>query len=173
MKKILLILPAVLLLTACGGESVSDNDSFKMETKECYSQCEEWGGGAENVSMCKKNCDASNDENSVWNDDEDKYNTEETVGSWPNDMPTEIPKFTLGKMTGNESGMGSWFADFENTPDSTLEDYKVALEDAGWSASIMSITNTLSGTLEGKYTIQVMRDPDYKNVQIMVRKVQK
>ena len=180
MKKLLLILPTILLLTACGGGSngslptvSNDDDSLKMETKECYEQCEAWGGGTENVSMCKKNCDASNDEGSVWNDDEDEYNQEEEVGSWPSDMPAEVPEFTFGEMSGSESGMGSWIADFDNTPDSTLEDYKAVLEEAGWTASIMSVTNTLNGKLEGKYTIQVMRDPDYKNTQVMVRKVQK
>ncbi len=181
MKKTLAIFCFMTLFTAVlagchhaeENEQASGQNDDEFGKNECYAQCEEWGGGSENVAMCKKNCDASNDKDSVWNQSDDKYNSNDsTAGSWPSDMPSEVPEFKYGSAQENVSGMGSWIVDFDEVDEDALEKYEADLEDAGWSASVMSVTNTLNGKFEGKYTISVSHDKEYKQVQIMVRKAQ-
>ena len=115
-KSINLILAVILLtvsLTACsnGTSSVSTEDDF--DKNSCYSECERFGGGEENVKMCKENCDASNDKDSVWNEDQDKYNEDTTSTEWPSDMPKVVPEFTYGDIVSSEAGMGSWIVDLK------------------------------------------------------------
>jgi hypothetical protein len=164
---------AIVFLSGCGSTpGINNDDSTSANTAQmsCYEECEMYGGGSANVAMCKENCDAAfASENSVWDKTFEDYEEESTAGSWPSDMPNEVPEFTYGDTLESNSGMGAYFVDFENVPSTALESYKSDLEDAGWRASIMKITNTLSGSTDD-YTIQVMMDPDYGQVQIMVNK---
>lgn len=180
MKKVYLFLCVIfcITLTSCGNNEVVNNssnnnvdDSIKLDTDSCYDECERFWWGDENVEMCKKNCDASNDEDSVWNKESDDYNNEEQSNSWSDYMPSELPEFTYWDAWESVEWMWSWIVDFQNVWEDALENYKSELEANGWTASIMSITNTLNWKLEGQYTIQVMYDPDYQTAQIMVNKV--
>lgn len=164
----------VFVLSGCGSTptTYTDNESTSANTAQmsCYEECEMYGGGSSNIAICKENCDAAYvSENSVWDKSHEDYEAESTAGSWPSDMPSVVPEFTYGDALESNSGMGAYFVDFENVPTTALESYKSDLEAAGWTASIMKITNTLNGSIDG-YTIQVMLDPDYGSLQIMVRK---
>lgn len=163
---------AALVLSACtkeGSDSKNNNgaDSSNFGLTECYNQCEEWGG---DVDMCKENCDASNDKDSVWNqsDEDVAADNDSTFDSWES-MPLVVPNFTTGDFVAGEEGMGSWIVDFENvTDDNAMSDYVEELEVYGWKASYMSATNMINGTKEG-YTIMVNMDSDSNTVQIIVR----
>ena len=177
----------VTVLTGCGtktnnqagpgGQLKKPDSNADSEKNACYQQCEEWGGGAENVSMCKKNCDASSDPNSVWNEDENKYNEEDNAGNgtaefnWQDEMPAEVPEFTYGNFTGKAIGMGSWIIDFDNVSADALEKYKVDLEGAGWTATIVPMANMMTGKYTSTYSISVNHDKESSTLQIIVRKL--
>jgi len=168
----------MISLSACSGggsssQTSSDGDNFTEDT--CYNQCEEWGGGDENVAMCKENCDASFDESSVWNDDEEQYNEDITKAEWPSDMPEVVPSFSYGKISGAETGMGSWIVDFEDVTDDALSNYTQDLKDAGWNASAIELTGMITGSYDNgneaeDYTVNVNMDREMKVAQIMIRK---
>ena len=164
-KKALLlgaIAVSALSLSACTEKTDEDNND-----NECYAQCEEWGG---EVDVCKENCDASEDADSVWNEsDEDVAETNDTTfDSWEG-MPLAVPEFMGGDFVTGVKGMGSWIVDYENvTEEDTMTDYVSDLEAYDWTASYMDVTNMITGSKEG-YTISTSYDADYGTMQIIVR----
>lgn len=165
-----IVIGAVLVIN---NKSDNQNDSTNSnpEAKACYDQCEEWGGGSESVGMCKENCDASYNQDSVWNQDDDQYNPDDSTSNvgWPSSMPSEVPEFTYGSVTGDVSGMDSWIVDFENVQDNALEQYEADLESEGWTVSVTSSAGLLTGSYGSEYTISINHDKEYKTLQIIVR----
>lgn len=174
---IIIIVGAFLVMSLTGGDDDNNSNSdtqnestgnLTAEHQACYDQCEEWGG---DVSMCKENCNASFNKDSVWNDDNDDVvaDNDATFDSWEQ-MPLAVPEFMYGDFVTGEEGMGSWIVDYENVTDpNAMENYVSDLEAYDWSVSYTEVANMLTGSKEG-YTISASLDPDYGTLQIIVRK---
>lgn len=174
MKKVVLgsvILVTSFFLSGCTNKTEGGDISEDFNQNSCYEECVRFGGGEENVEMCKKNCDASFDEDSVWNDDETDVvaDNDASFDSWE-EMPLAVPEFMYGDFVTGEAGMGSWIVDYENINDpQAMEKYVDDLEIYDWSVSYMETSHMLTGSKEG-YTISASFDPEYGTLQIIVRK---
>jgi len=157
-------------LTGCTDTDDDTTNQSNPELTECYTTCDDWGGN--DVDICKKNCDASFDSNSVWNQDEGSDETdvdnENSISSWE-DMPSEVPEFTSGDFVSGETGLGSWIVDYKNVNDDALESYDTILEDAGWQSGIIKVSGMITGSTDG-YSITVNIDEYQDTAQIIVRK---
>jgi len=171
-----LVFVACLSLTACTSKPTNSNpEANNFELTDCYDECERFGGGGENVKMCEQNCDASFATDSVWNEDDNKYNEDLASTEWPNDMPDIVPMFTYGEVSGAVVGMGSWVVDFKNVSETALDDYTNDLESEDWSAGKIAVSGMIIGTYEGEdnYSINVNIDEYQNTAQIIVKNKKK
>lgn len=148
MKRTLIPLIILSLIIIAGGCSSADSNSEKQNT----------AGETNNTAVVEQT-----------NAEEANVEETNTIAMWMEDIPEEVPEFTYGDVIQGEKGMGSWIVDFENVPADALEKYNQDLKNAGWSASYIAMTHTITGNSDsGKYSIIVNMDPDGKVAQIIV-----
>jgi len=86
------------------------------------------------------------DEKIVIKTDEGTFTSDATAKSWPNEIPSDVPKFKDGKVvnvsTQNVDDSSNWTVLFENVSDNALNDYETALKKNGFKVSTISMGDT-------------------------------
>ena len=161
---------SAFVLTGCI-KKTSDNDitTDNTELSSCYQQCEEWGG---EVDICKENCDASDDEDSVWNDEDDTDDQDYTYSSWPSDMPPVVPELEDGTFVGASYGFGTWVVDFKDITETDVDKYMEELETEGWNMTFLATSGTIMGLYEGtdNHSMSGIYDSEEKELQLLIKK---
>lgn len=71
-------------------------------------------------------------------------NAASSSAQWPSKMPTDVPQFTYGTITGsNNDVMGSIQATYKNVPADAFKKYQADLKAAGWN--ITNATQSADG----------------------------
>lgn len=176
-KSMLLVLPVLIgsavLFSACTKNNDGTNSSNKNVSQvkdtalvECYQQCDEWGG---EVDMCKENCDAANNPDSVWNQTNEEIVADNDASIKWSDVPSVVPEFNYGNFLSGEEGLGSWIVEFDGVAEDAFNSYSQDLKDAGWKVSGIEMTGMITGSIDG-YTISATIDKEGEMAQIIVRK---
>ena len=95
------------------------------------------------------------------------------TASWPSTMPSEVPKYTKGKITMSTSSTGSsgkgWSVVIAETNSSDYAAYKTTLESAGWvNTSTASFGADIAAYEKGTYDLALVFDPSSNGVSITV-----
>jgi len=92
--------------------------------------------------------------------------------SWPSTMPSDVPKYTKGKITmsaSSSSSSKSWSVIISDTSESDYTAYKASLESAGWTnTSTASFGADIAAYEKGSYDLALTFDPSSKGVSITV-----
>lgn len=92
--------------------------------------------------------------------------------TWPSSMPSEVPKYTGGKITYSsaETTNKIWSVGFEEVPTNAYDTYKSALTGAGWTVSSETdIGLVKTGIFEkGSWTLNFSVDPESKGATLGV-----
>jgi len=93
--------------------------------------------------------------------------------SWPSSMPSEIPKYSKGKITSATSGVSGdgtgWSITISETSQSDFDAYKASLISDGWALTTTSNFGAEIDVYEkGAYDLNLTWDPTSKGVLIGV-----
>ena len=141
---VIIIVVVFLIGLSVGGYLISQTLTKKANEGVIEKMIESGTGGKVNIDSKNKDVTIKTDEGTI--------KAGENV-SWPNDMPSDIPKFTAGKLTmatkinTNPKGWSILVSDVEN---SNFIDYQAKLKAAGWAE--------VSSTSFGVSIVQMEKD---------------
>ncbi|MEI7690252.1 MAG: hypothetical protein WCI63_01360 [bacterium] len=126
---IVLVVVVLLIGLSVGGYFISKYVFNKAGEGIVEKVIESGTGGKVNIDTKNKDVTIKTNEGT--------FNAGENV-SWPSDMPTDVPKFTSGKITlatNKNTEPKGWEVLISNVESSNVADYQTKLKAAGWTNS--------------------------------------
>ncbi len=91
--------------------------------------------------------------------------------AWPSDMPSSVPKYDEGNLTYSSTTIGGWNLMYEEIGSTSLDSYKSALVDKGWTIVADSSSTVSGNTLQAEndsYDLYVLAFEEGKTATLTV-----
>ena len=102
---------------------------------------------------------------------EDGTTSTGSKAEWPSDIPSSVPKYTDGDLTYSSTTIGGWNLMYEEIKSTSLDSYKSALEDKGWTIVANSSSAVSGNSLQAEndsYDLYVLAFEEGKTATLTV-----